>query len=45
MVRVNDRVGGIYEYINMVRTDMVLTGMHVEQIRESALIDLFLYVT
>lgn len=29
MVRANDRVGGIYQYINMVRPNMVLTGMHV----------------
>jgi hypothetical protein len=44
MVRANDRMGRIYQYINMVRPHMVLTGMHVSQSFDFALIDLFTHV-
>jgi hypothetical protein len=45
MVRAHDRVGRIYQYINMVRLNMVLTGMHVSQFSEFALIDMFPHLT
>jgi hypothetical protein len=45
MVRANDHVGGISEYINMVRPNMVLTGMHVSHFSEFALIDMFSHLT
>jgi hypothetical protein len=45
MVRANDRMGRIYQHINMVRSNMVLTGMHVSQSSEFALIDTFSHLT
>jgi hypothetical protein len=45
MVRANDHVGRIYQHINMVRFNMVLTGMHVPQSSEFALIDMFSHLT
>lgn len=44
MVRANDRMGRIYQHINMVRSNMVLTGMHVSQSFDYALIDMFSHV-
>lgn len=44
-VRANDRMGRIYQYINMVRPNVVLTGMHVSQSSEFALIDMFSHLT
>jgi hypothetical protein len=44
VVRAVDHVGGIYQYINMVRPMVVFTGMHVQQLPKSVLIDMFPHV-